>query len=336
MTDVLNKNSQRSYSELENEYDFLTEKIQFFRQIERTENLNPNDRFLLKKQIEEAEAEREQIGQQLKLKELENTSIASSEELYRTLLRLGYHQQVRLFLKLIEADSVAAFLIHGYPDYGQRWLLNRLVVQYVPKFLNGKVIKVNVGRKVCRNDVSALWRELARRVGLRGKQSSPSEIAERVYQWLETQNVLFVFHEVETMPENCLSELIYNFWLPLIEKVQEQQSQPSKFKLLMFLIDYEGCVGGWQVPFIEKLNSNWEPQTPIKSPMITEFSEDDLINWIETEYDKLPAVLTARVYNTVQTILANSDNGIPELALEAICDRCGCDWYEESEKWLKL
>ncbi len=138
------------------------------------------------------------------------------------------------------------------------------------------------------------------------------------------------------MPENTLCELIQDFWLPLVSKFQEQPCQASKFKLLMFLIDYEGCVGSWQVPFIEKLNSHWDPQTPLKSPMITEFSEEDLLDWIETEYDKLPAVLTARVDNTVQAILATSENGIPELALEAICDRCGCDWYEESEKWLKL
>ena len=337
MTGALNNNSQRSYSELQKEYDYLTEEIQFLRQSERTGNLLPRELFKLKKQVEEAEAEREQIGQELKLKELENTSIStSSEELYRTLLRLGYRQQIRLFRRLIQAESVAAFLIHGYPDYGQRWLLNRLVIQYVPYLLNANVIKVNVSRKVRRNDVSALWRKVASRVGLKGKQYTLSEIAKGVCQWLQTENVLLVFHEVGKMPKNTLYELIQDFWLPLVSEVQEQQSQARKFKLLMFLIDYEGCVGDWEVPFVEKLNSNWEPQTPIKSPMITEFSDDDLIDWIDTEYDKLPDGLTARVDNTVQAILANSDNGIPELALDIICDRCGCDWYEKSEKWLKL
>ena len=328
MTYSLNKNSQRSYSELQEEYDFLTEEIQSLRQSKRIDDLRPRERFRLKKQIEKAEEERERIGQQLKLKEL--------EDLYHTLLRLGYRQHINLFRRLIEAESVAAFLIHGYPDYGQRWLLNRLVVKYVPSLLTGKVVKVNVGRKVRRNDVSALWREVARKVGLRGKQYIPEEIAEQVCQCLQTQNILLVFHEVETMPENTLCELIHDFWLPLVSKFQEQPCQASKFKLFMFLIDYEGCVGGWQVPFIEKLNSHWNHQTPLKSPMITEFSEDDLLNWIETEYDKLPALHNDKVDNTVQAILANSDNGIPELALAEICDRCGCDWYEESEKWLKL
>jgi len=334
MSDALNTNLQLSHTELQKNYDFLTEEIQFLRQSERTDDLSPRERFRLKKQIQEAEAEREQVGQQLK--QLENISIGSSEELYQTLLRLGYRHQVRLFRKLMEANSTAAFLIYGLPDYGQRWLLNRLVVQYVPFLLTGKVISVNVARKVCRNDASALWRELSRRAGLRGKKSSPSEIAEKVCEWLENQNVLFAFHEVESMPEECLCELINSFWLPLVEKVQEQQSQPSKFKLLMFLIDYEGCVGSWKVPFTEKLNSNLLSKNPIKSPKITEFSNDDLMDWMETEYDKLPTILTTKVDDTVQAILTNSDNGIPERALEAICHHCGCDWYEELEKWLKL
>ncbi|WP_413176381.1 hypothetical protein [Anabaena azotica] len=340
MTDILNINLQNSYSELQKKYDFLTEEIQFLRNSDRTDDLTPRERFRLKKQIEESEAEREQIKQQLQ--KLETTSTFIGEDLYRTLLRLGYRSQVRLFRKLIETESVAAFLIHGFPDYGQRWLLNRLVVQYVPYFLQDKIIKVNVSRKIRRNDTSALWRDVAGRVGLKGKQYTPSEIAEKVYQCLQTQNILLVFHEVETMPENTLSELIDGFWLPLVSKIQqlsqtqEQTSPASKCKLLMFLIDYEGCVGSWQVPFTEQLNSNTTSKILFKPPIITEFSDNDLMDWIETEYDKLPPVLTTQVDNTVQAILTDSENGVPELVLEKICTDCGCDWYEESEKWLKL
>ncbi|MEH2424055.1 MAG: hypothetical protein V7K48_25055 [Nostoc sp.] len=331
MTD--DRNLQRSYSELQKDYNLLTEEIQFLRNSERTDDLSPRERFRLKKQIEEAEAEREQIGQQLQ--KLEKTLPSNGEELYRTLLRLGYRSQVRLFRRLIEVESVAAFLIHGLPDYGQRWLLNRLVIQYVPYLLTGKIVPVNVSRKVRRNDVSALWRDVAGRVGLRGKQYTPSEIAEQVCQCLQTQNLLLVFHEVETMPETTFSELIDNFWLPLISKVQEQSSEASKFKLLMFLIDYGGYVGSWKA-FAEKMNSNGESQTLLRTPIITEFSDNDLMDWMEAEYNNLPPVLTAQVDNMVQEILANSDNGIPERVLETICIHCGCDWYEESEKWLKL
>lgn len=335
MTDnTLDRNLKRSYSELQKDYDGHSELIQFLRNSGRTDDLSPIERFRLRKQIEEAELEREHIGQQLQ--ELEKTSTSSGEDLYRTLLRLGYRSQVRLFRRLIEVESVAAFLIHGLPDYGQRWLLNRLVVQYVSYFLNGKIVVVNVRRKVRKTDVSALWREVAGRVGLRGKQYMPSEIAEQICQCLQTQNVLLVFHDVETMSETTLCDLMQDFWLPLVNKVKKQASPDNKFKLLMFLIDYEGCVASWEVPFAEKINADWQSQTPLKSPIITEFSDNDLMDWMETEYDKLPAALTAQVDNRVQEILAKSENGVPEHALEAICTDCGYDWYEEKEKWLKL
>ena len=273
--------------------------------------------------------------------EFENENV-ELENLYPTLLKLGYHKQVSFFLQLIQTKSVAAFLIHGLPNYGQRWLLNRLVVQYVPYFLKDKIIKVNVNRKIRRNDIRGLWREIAVHVGLKGKQDTPSEITKQVYQCLQTQNVLLVFHEVQTMSENTLSELIDGLWLPLVSKIQhlsQAQHQPSpanKYKLLMFLIDYEGCVGSWEFPFAEQLNSHAEPKIIFKPPIITEFSDNDLMYWINAEFDKLPSALTAQVQNKVKEILENSDNGVPELVLEIICTDCDCNWYEESEKWLKL
>ncbi|MCA1994010.1 MAG: hypothetical protein LDL41_18485 [Coleofasciculus sp. S288] len=335
----LDQHLQRKRDELQEQYEFLCEKIQSLNKSKIIEDLSPGERFRLKKQIEEEEANREKVEQQLdkvkkQLEELDKT--ASSESLYRTLIKLGYRQQVRVFRQLIEAESVACFLIHGSPEYGQRWLLNRLVVQYVPYCMTGKVVKVDLGRRVRRSDVSALWRELGGRVGLRERQPSPSDIAERVYQWWRTQNVLLVFHDADCMPEPALCELLHNFWLPLANKARNSLSQASKFKLLMFLVDYEGCVGDWTTPFAEKLDSTREPHTPIRTPRITEFSNNELMNWIEDEYDKLPFELTHKVDSTVQTILDNSDNGIPERALYEICDRCSCNWYEESEKWLKL
>jgi len=323
--------SQVSRDQLQEQYDLLSEEIQYLRQSQRTDDLSPRERFRLKKQIEEVEAEREQVEKQLE--SLDHQTL-NSEGLYRTLWRLGYRRQVRLFRKLVETKSVGSFLIHGLPDFGQRWLLNRLVFQYVPYFTTGKVVTIDVSRKVRKRDVSTLWRELSGRVGLRETQPSHADIVEQIYQCWQTQNVLLVFHDVNCMPESGLEELIHQFWLPLADKAREAQESP--FKLLMFLVDYQGCVEQWQVPWTEKLDITWQPPTPIRSPRITEFSDDDLIEWLEDEFDQLPRTLTSMIDKTVQEILTASDNGIPEFVLEAICDRCGLDWYEESEKWLKL
>jgi inactive STAND len=332
MTDLLDRNPQKSHSELQKAYDFMTEEIQFLQHSERTDDLSPRERFRLKKQIEEAKEERALIEQQLQ----EHVKAYSGEDLYRTLLRLGFRSQVRLFRTLIEAKSVAAFLIHGLPDYGQRWLLNRLVVQYAPYYLQSKIVVVYASRKVRKNDVSAFWRDVAGRFNLVGDKS-PSEIGEHVCQSLKNYNVLLVFHEVSRIPEPTLCDLIDNFWLPLVSKVQDQSSQSNKFKLLMFLIDYEGCVENWEVPFADNLNSNRQSQFPLKLPIITELSDNDLVDWMELEYDKLPPTLTTpNINNATQAILADSVNGVPEEVLKKICTDCGYDWYEESEKWQKI
>ncbi|MEH2138178.1 hypothetical protein [Nostoc sp.] len=288
-------------------------------------------RFQLEKQIEQTEAELNELAQQLD--ELERA--LSSGKVYRALLKLGYREQTRSFRRFIETHSVAAFLIHGSLYYGQRWLLNRLVVQNVPNIMMGKIVRIELSRIARRSDITALWRELAGRVGL-GRQSSIPEIAERVYQWWLTQNVLLILYDVDCLLETCLHDMIQDFWLILATKVKTASPQASQFKLLMFLVDYDGCVGSWNIPFVERLDSTWKPDNPVKLPQINQFSDDELTNWLEYAADELPTKLIDRLDETVKTILKNSDNGIPEPALGEICHLSGCNWYDEEEKWLRL
>ncbi|MFE4107829.1 trypsin-like peptidase domain-containing protein [Almyronema epifaneia] len=260
--------------------------------------------------------------------------VVDSEQLYRTLMKLGYRQQVRQFTQLIRKHAIAALLIYGDPGYGQKWLLNRLVNQHLPHNLTGKVVKVDLSRRVRRSDVSALWRELARRVGLKG-QPVPEEIIQRVYRWWETQNVLLIFHNVDFLPQASFQGLLQDFWLPLASQARELKTPASDYKLLMFLIDYQGRVGDWNAPFVEKIDSRWSPQFPVRSPRLEEFSDNELLDWITDESDELPPEFKNEE-EIVEQILKNSDDGIPELVLQEICERCGCDWYEELERWLKL
>jgi hypothetical protein len=101
-------------------------------------------------------------------------------------------------------------------------------------------------------------------------------------------------------------------------------------------VDYDGCVGNWNVPFSERLDAAWQPVIPVKLPLIGEFTEDELLNWLEFSADDLPTNLLDEPDETVQDILENSDNGIPEPTLDEICRQAGSDWYENEEKWLKL
>ena len=261
-----------------------------------------------------------------------------SQQLYKNLLKLGYRQQSRLFRKVVEKHKVAAFLIHGSVEYGQRWLLNRLVVQYLPEWIRGKTIKVDVSRRVRGSSVRALWRDLAGRVGLRGPRFELEEVCDRVFQAWQTQDVLLVLYEVNFMPEPEFHRLLDDFWLPLAERAKSSISTNANhpYRLLMFLVDYDGRVGEWEAPFVEKLDAAWKPDQPIKTPKIQEFSDEELEMWIENEYKDLPAELTAEIDAAVAAILEQSEAGVPELVLREICDRCGFNWYDEAEKWMKL
>ncbi len=318
--------------ELQKLCDLLDEKILHLR-TSKIIATDPLVIFQLEKEIEKAEAERSLITQQI-----ENSDIAAfSQDLYRALLKLGYKEQVLSFIKFIKDQSIGAFLIHGSPDYGQRWLLNRIVTQYIDDGTTSKVLPVELHRIGRRIDVNTLWRELAGRVGL-SRQNSPSEIVKRVYQWWQTQNVLLIFHDVDCMPENYLHDLIHDFWLPLASQARESVSQ-RKFRLLMFFVDYEGCVGTRDTLFVEKVAPHWEPRIPIKLPTINPFCQQVLNQWMETlemEFDKLPLVkVISQKKEPALEILENSDNGIPELAFEEICDWCDHNWYEAKDKWLK-
>jgi hypothetical protein len=312
----------------------LDEKILFLKGKKFTE-ANPLVLFQLGKEIEEAETERQVLKQQI---ESLNCS-TSSQNLYLALLKLGYKDQILAFRRFVRSQSIGAFLIHGCPDYGQRWLLNRLVTQHIDDGTSSKVLPIELHRIGRRIDISTLWRELGGRCGL-PRQNTTTEIIDRVYQWWQTQNVVLIFHDVDCMPENYLQQLIQEFWLKLATQARETASPTRKYRLLMFLVDYEGCVGTRETLFVERIEPNWEGKIPVKLPVINPFCDRDLNEWlemVEMEFDELPlSEIMSQKDDLVQEILENSDNGIPELTFSEICDRCECNWYEAKDRWLKL
>jgi inactive STAND len=321
---------QNKHDRLQQQYDLQAEKLKELRRNYVIE-AGTAVQFQLKKQIEQIEADLDELAQQLDRLEI----ASSAERLYRALLKLDYREQTKKFRRFIPDNSVAAFLIHGLPEYGQRWLLNRLMQHNPANSLASKEVKINLSRIARKSNVAALWRELSGIVGL-GGNGSPLEISDRVYQLWQTQNVLLIFYDVDFLTEAYLHELIKNFWLPLATKVRNAAAKASQFQLLMFLIDEQGCVGSWNVPFAEQLEPDWEPHKPVKLPKLSEFCDDVLVEWLDYEVEDLPNTLTNQIEQTVKSILENSDNGIPELAIAEICRLSGCDWYEEREKWLRF
>lgn len=262
--------------------------------------------------------------------------IAITDELYNVLLNLDYQKQSISFRQFTQHKAAAAFLIQGSRHYGQRWLLNRLA-QKACKLVTDKIVLFPLRRVARSNDISALWRELAERVGLERKGLSLSgvDVAEYVYNWLQTQNVILIFHDVEHMPSGYLPKLIEQFWQPL---VQAATNSPNHSQLLMFLVDYTGRMCDQNIDVTETYNVSWNPQNPIKLPILNKFTDTVLSGWLANALDALPLefINENEMANTVQSILENSEGGTPEYVFDEICSLCDRDWEEETKKWLKL
>ncbi|HAC64857.1 MAG TPA: hypothetical protein DCF68_15330 [Cyanothece sp. UBA12306] len=324
---------RKKYEELQGEYDELTKELNHYRRKINIDNFSPKEEYKLIKQIEETEEKRDVINQ--KLKRLDQDS--NSEQLYKNLLKLGYLEQVNWFVRLLNVQSVASFVIHGSVKYGQRWLLNRLVEQYVPESITGKKIKIDLARAVQKTDLKTLWRELGYQVGLCEILPEPNEIVQRVYRWWQTENVLIVFHDINVIPVDHLQELIINFWNPIAKQARAEIGElgQSDYKLLMFLIDYDGTAENVAGLFAEKL-SDTKTNDPLRPPKISKFTEIEVRNWLLTEYPELPISLKHNVDDIIKAILTQSQEGIPEYVLRGIFNRCGYDYCEEVERLWKL
>jgi hypothetical protein len=254
-----------------------------------------------------------------------------NQQLYYLLQRLDYTEQEQLFSRFIRRQQIAAFLIHGYSqDYGQHWLANRLLKEI--RRVSDRPILVDLDCLVYNPNSQTMWRELGRHFG--GIKDSPDLIAEKVFKSWTTKNIYIVVDNVEFMCEQLLQELIQEFWLPLATKAQSVASQ-TNFKLLMFLIDNVSSVESqsWGVSFVENFEATWSCNSPVKLPNLKVFSDTALRDWINREFVYLPDQLVENIDQVIQTILNNSEAGIPIPALREICSLCECEWFEE---WLKI
>jgi inactive STAND len=294
----------------------------------------------LKYEIEEATAQLEAVREQ--------QAELQKEKLYNSLLHIDYFKHTDLFLKFKSSNHMGAFIICGsaecnqeYRGYSVRSLLKRLI-QVIPNTTVTPLIERDLSSPIQSNSIGALWRHLASRVNL-GADSRPEDIAVRVSKRLQTQHVILIFHGVNS--EAQLQELIDDFWVPLVEGVNAVQTIPRLTKrslLLMFLVDYDGCVHNTKVAFTGPTDANatWRPHVPIRLPVISKFSSQDLCEWVkqwfETLHDVLPDDLKfGEVEYRVQKILEKSNGGDPGLVMLHICSQCGF-LLEGVEEWLKL
>jgi hypothetical protein len=247
--------------------------------------------------------------------------------LFDLVLKLDFGEQVRVAKQVIHSHRVAAFLVHGGPSYGQQVLVNRLI-RLSPGWQTGQRISIDAGSNGVGKSSYSLWRQVASKLGIPAS-TPPAEIAEKVCGWWQTQDVIFIFHTVDYMPCDLLSAWIEEFWQPLVRMAYQTLHLTQRdTHLLMFLVDYGGCVPDSGLALARGLDHPEYPHIPLHLPPADRFPPDALDFWIDVAAEVLPAGLTAQV------LLATSDNGIPQLIYNVICDHCGLSWEGDLARWL--
>lgn len=249
------------------------------------------------------------------------------QALFESLLKIDFGEQVQLVKQTLQLHRVASFLVHGKPNYGQQMLVNRLL-RLVPGWQTGQRISVDLGSNGTGKSIRSLWRQVARKLDV-SPGTQTSQLAEQVCEWWRTQDVVFIFHTVDYMPPSYLSRWIEDFWQPLVTAAHSNlHEKRGETHLVMFLIDYSGCVCDWEVALAQKPDAPEYPRIPLRLPPPARFPSEMLSFWINVAAEVLPADLT------VQEIMKMSEDGIPQIVYQAICDRCGLSWEGELTKWL--
>ncbi|MDF5736069.1 MULTISPECIES: hypothetical protein [unclassified Nostoc] len=317
-----NQNFDNNLEGLQHDYSILIEKINRLGSALAIET-DVTRSLQYEQLLKQAKEKREELDWQIR--QIKN------QQLYYLLQRLDYTEQEQLFSRFIRRQQIAAFMIHGCSqDYGQHWLANRLLKEI--RRVSDRPVLVDLDCLVYNPNSQTMWRELGRHFG--EIKDSPDLIAEKVFKSWTTKNIYIVVDNVEFMGEQLLQELIQEFWLPLATKAQSVASQ-TNFKLLMFLIDNESFVESqsWNVSFAEIFEQTWSCYIPVKLPILKLFSDTALRDWINREFVYLPDQLVENIDQVIQTILKNSEAGMPIPAFREICNLCECEWLEE---WLKI
>lgn len=247
--------------------------------------------------------------------------------LFNLLLKLDFGEQIRLFRQVIQTHRVAAFLVHGEPGCGQQVLVNRLL-RLRPVWETGQQICIDLASNGTGKRIRSLWRQVARKLEV-PPHVAPAQLAEKVCEWWRTQDVIFVFHTVDYMPPAFLSAWIEEFWQPLVTAAHANLHRTEReTHLLMFLVDYSGCVCNWDVTLARQSDQPKYPRIPLNLPPADRFPPDVLDSWIDMAAEVLPAGLTAQI------VLEASENGIPQIVYHIICGHCGLSWEGDLTKWL--
>ena len=246
-------------------------------------------------------------------------------KIYIALSSLNFIEQKKKFGEFLDSGNrIGAFLLHGRPRLGQDWILNELLRRLPEDAIStARPFKFDFGRKFG-GTLEDLWYELGVWVGV--DSSEPDKIAEAIYTLWQTQTLIFVLRDVKPDEQHYVQEFLHAFWYPLLKKAPAKLSDLLNYCMLFF-VSYNDCKG--KLALTKQVEPDWGISCPIELEALTKFSLSELQRWRDGEYGRLHSSVT------VEKILENSDNGLPELVLRNICKLNGDNWKKREEAWIR-
>lgn len=259
--------------------------------------------------------------------------------LFDLLLKIDFKKQLHLAETAINNQQTIGFLVHGESNCGQEMLVNRLY-RTKPTWQNHKPIRIDVKSNGAFANLSKLWERVAEcfmdeseRNNRQDINSVSNLVLERICNRLKTQDVIFIFSEVELMSyTETLIPWLEDFWQPLVEMAKTNEFLRSTH-LLMFLVDNSGKVCQSGVTLAEKFEPvNYNPCIPLCLPPVSIFTAKMLQKWLD-EHIKSSSNLGMLAELKAKDLYENSDSGIPINVAGIICAYYGLSWEVESAKW---
>jgi len=261
----------------------------------------------------------------------ENTSEPPDLKLYKALLKLDYIKQQSLFDEFVKKHQIGACLIHGSAECGPRWLMNRLIHQVPNGGPDKYVRKISFSRTTQNGSLDSICKEISRKIGI--SSTAILDIAQKICELWRSQTVILIFDNTHNLDEAYLEKFLKEIWQPIADLAYNKKNNPTcyNYRLLLFLLDFDGCTNDWNIPCTQEITAKWHPRTLIKFKEIEPIPPMELSCWLEKHLrdENLPAQQTV-----VDEILAQSE-GNHQYIIEEICQRCNITWEEQESKWLK-
>ncbi|MEO0987775.1 MAG: hypothetical protein AAFY20_19880 [Cyanobacteria bacterium J06639_14] len=251
------------------------------------------------------------------------------EEVFTSLKDLDYATQESAFAAVVnDLPPAAAFVVHGEPGCGQKWLVNRLVHACLGKQLDD-VNKIPFSPHSDDTDINEFWEYLGDRL-LHRRNAAPEAIIHYIFQRWQMEDIVLVIHDADRMPATEPAKMMQQLWQPLMAKLDHSESIPP-YSLYLFIVDNLGVMDNW------RLDCRQEPTDkdvckPTVLPMIEALECSDIQRWVK-RHRFLPNLLprTDQLIPVAERLWNKGRRGVPESTMKAVCDRIAPErhlWYD--------